>query len=84
MVIDLKALSAVLGLLVTLGGILAALYSLFYRFQRLEKQASHRKDDDEIIIEALLAVLDGLKEQGCNGTVTAAREKLRKHLIESR
>lgn len=33
-----------------------------------------------ILTESMLAVLEGLKQQGCNGPVTRAKDKLEKHL----
>lgn len=38
------------------------------------------KDELCILSYSMLAALDGLKQQGCNGNVTKAYEKLEKHL----
>ena len=38
------------------------------------------KEEQTVIVYGLLACLKGLKEQGCNGPVTAAIDTLEKHL----
>ena len=84
MTVDIGNTTVVLGLLTALGGGVTAFYKLFSRFEKLEEQAKRRKDDDEIILSSLLAILDGLHEQGCNNTVTAMRERLHGHILENR
>lgn len=46
--------------------------------EREELQAV--KDELCLLSYAMLAALDGLKQQGCNGEVTKAHDKLGKHL----
>lgn len=83
--------AAVLGALIALG---TAAYAVIKWFQKQEKQSTDiealRKKQEEdtqamqdelcLISYAMLACLDGLKQQGCNGAVTTAHEKLEKHL----
>lgn len=38
------------------------------------------KDEQTVLVYGVLACLKGLSEQGCNGPVTKAIEKLEKHL----
>ena len=38
------------------------------------------KEEQQILTYGILACLKGLKEQGCNGTVTEAINKIEKHL----
>ena len=40
----------------------------------------HMKEEQTLIVYGLLACLKGLKEQGCNGPVTEAIDKIEKHL----
>ena len=49
---------------------------------REEEQAEFKRVKDELCVLAysLLAVLDGLKQQGCNGEVTKAHASLEKYL----
>lgn len=83
MTIDVQALVVVLGLVGTIGGMITALYRLFRRFEKLETQAAHRKEDTEILLETMVGVLDGLIEQGCNGPCHEARDKLVKYLAKN-
>ncbi len=76
MKIDVQSLAVILGLIGAIGGMIAALYKLFARFEKLERQAGRRKEDSEILLKTLLGVLDGLIEQGANGPCKKAREEL--------
>lgn len=83
--------AAVLGAVLTIGGVVAAVIKWFLKQKQLKKQLDaletlHRNDTKAIKEElcmlsyVLLAVLDGLKQQGCNGEVTKAHDKLSKHI----
>lgn len=54
------------------------------RLDRMEAIQQARQDDIEaeltLIVYGLLASLKGLKEQGCNGPVTEAINKIEKHI----
>ena len=82
MKIDVQSLVVILGLAGTVGGMIAALFRLFSRFERMEKQATHRKEDSEILLRTQLGVLEGLIEQGCNGPCKRAREELIAYMAE--
>lgn len=76
------------------GAIVGAVVAVVVWFQKQNKQTAdiaelrnqHSEDiktiRDElcVISYAMLAALDGLKQQGCNGAVTRAHSKLEKHL----
>ena len=47
-----------------------------------EELAAIRKEQT-LICYGVLACLKGMKEQGCNGPVTAALDKLEKHLNQA-
>lgn len=83
MILDVNNLVVILGLLGTIGGMIAALFRLFRRFEKLERQAAHRKEDSEILLETMVGVLDGLIEQGCNGPCHEARDKLVQYLAKN-
>ena len=57
-------------------------YRWFLKMLREEEQAEFKRVKDELCVLAysLLAVLDGLKQQGCNGEVTKAHASLEKYL----
>lgn len=80
---------------ITAIGIIGGLLTALYRFLRRPKEqgeeiqalrATHQEDIKKIneeqclITYGLLACLKGLKEQGCNGPVTEAINKIEKHL----
>lgn len=83
--------AAILTALIAIG---TAAYAVIKWIQKQERQsedieALRKKQADDIksmqnelclISYAMLACLDGLKQQGCNGAVTAAHDKLEKHL----
>lgn len=48
--------------------------------QKIAKELTSIKDELCILSYAMLASLDGLKQQGCNGNVTRAHNMLEKHL----
>ena len=84
MLTELGTVVSLITILTFVAGIVAYIARLAFRFQKLEKQADHRKEDMTIVLTSLLACLDGLHQQGANGPVTEAKAKLEKYIIESR
>lgn len=82
MKIDVSNLLTLLGLGGTIVGMVVALYKLFARFEKVERQAAHRKEDSEILLKTQLGILDGLIEQGANGPCKRAREELIAYMAE--
>lgn len=84
-------IASVLGALTAIG---ALAYKAVKWFQQQQKQTKdieelreqeqrdiqELKDEMCLITYAVLACLKGLKEQGCNGPVTEAIEKMEKHI----
>lgn len=76
--------------LVTSAAVIAAILALmgYYNkaykwYQKQEKQDGEIKaikEEQTILTFGILACLKGLKEQGCNGPVTEAINKIEKHL----
>lgn len=75
-------------------GVIIAAYKLYDklldRVDRLEEKAvsleaeiRRVKKEDAIVIYALRACLDGLHQQGCNGRVTEAIDKIDKHINQA-
>ena len=71
------------------GGVAAIIALLGYLFkgyefvQRQKKQDELIKailDEQKLLTEGVLACLQGLKEQGCDGPVTAAIDKINAHI----
>lgn len=85
---------AVVGAIVALG---TYVFKMVRWFDRQKKQDSdikeirqHHEDDmktikkeQSLLVYGILACLKGLKEQGCNGPVTEAINRIEKHLNET-
>jgi|GEM_PF-2033442 len=74
--ITLGEFTATIGLITALGTCLFFLFSIWYRFGKMERQASHRQEDSEIIFKSLRGCLEGLIENGANGSVKKALGEL--------
>lgn len=67
-------------------GALIALYNKGYDFVNRQKQQDQLiqsiQSEQAVLTYGVLACLKGLKEQGCDGPVTEAIQKIEKHLNE--
>ena len=72
--------ASVLGAIITIGGILIACYKWFSRQNKQDDYIKAMKSELCLLTYGLLACLKGLKEQGCNGPVTEAIEKIEKRI----
>ena len=79
-IIKAASLLAALG---ALGGAALWAYKFVERNRRQDKELAAIRREQTLICYGVLACLKGLKEQGCNGPVTAALNKLEKHLNEA-
>lgn len=70
-------------ILTALGTIIGIVFALFQWLQKQKQQdidIDILKEEQCLLTYGILACLKGLKEQGCNGPVTEAVEKIEKHL----
>lgn len=72
--------AAVLSALGVIGGILLWCFRFVARQKKQDREIAVICEEQTIMCFGILACLKGLTEQGCNGPVTEAREKLEKHL----
>jgi hypothetical protein len=79
--IDVGLVTGVLGLSITLGGVILWWAKLRARFLALEKHDRHDHEILQILVSGQLATLDGLKQLGCNGEVSKALDALKNHII---
>jgi len=77
--IIIKAASLV-GALGVLTGVVIAVYKVIAQNKAQTEVIRAVRQEQTVICYGLLACLKGLQEQGCNGPVTEARERLEKHL----
>lgn len=76
--------------IITVAAVIAAIGALVKNFTKAHSWYLKQEEQDKVIrniveeqqiqIYALLACLKGLKEQGCDGPVTDAIEKIEKHI----
>lgn len=72
--------AAVLSALGVIGGVALWCFKFVERDKRQSKELAAIRAEQAVIFLGVLACLKGLKEQGCDGPVTIALEKLEKHL----
>ena len=86
MYIDEKTLIELAALLTALGVIGgAALWAVKFvdRQKKQDQELTAIRKEQTLICYGVMACLRGLKEQGCDGPVTAALDKLEKHLNQA-
>ena len=86
MSIDAKTLIELAALLTALGVIGgAALWAVKFvdRQKKQDQELTAIRKEQTLICYGVMACLRGLKEQGCDGPVTAALDKLEKHLNQA-
>lgn len=83
MYIDIETINAVaklIGSLAVIGGVLIAVYKFVERDKRQSKLIKDIQTEQTLLCYGIKACLQGLAEQGCNGPVHEALDKLDKHL----
>ena len=91
MQIDIIKLAEILGACLVILGVIIGVYkvydksidrmdSLEKRVKCLEDENRQIKKENTLVIYALSACLDGLHQQGCNGKVSEAIEKINKYI----
>ena len=73
-------LAKLVGSLAVLGGVAVAAYKYIERDKRQSKLIHDIQEEQTLLCYGIKACLQGLAEQGCNGPVHEALEKLDKHL----
>lgn len=74
------SVSAVVAAVVALMGYMLKIYKWIARQTEQDAEIKAMKTEMTLITYGLLAALKGLKEQGCNGPVTEAVDKIEKHI----
>ena len=72
--------AALVGAVAALCGYYNKLYRGYRRLKDYEKDVHAMKEEQTLLTFGVLACLKGLKEQGCDGPVTEAVNKIEKHL----
>lgn len=75
--------AALLTALGVIGGVVLWLFKFVERNKKQDEELRAIRREQTLICYGVLACLKGLKEKGCNGPVTAALDKLEKHLNQA-
>lgn len=79
----LVQLAAVLTALGVIGGVIFWCFKFVDRNKEQDKELKAIRKEQTLICYGILACLRGLKEQGCDGPVTEALNRLEKHLNQA-
>ena len=77
---SIVTVAAVIGAIVAIVAYFAKAVRWVDRQKKQDKELAAIKEEQTILTYGVLACLKGLKEQGCNGPVTEAIDKIEKHL----
>lgn len=76
----INSLAKLIGSIGIIGGVLIAFYKFVERDKRQSKLIQSIQDEQTLLCYGIRACLQGLVEQGCDGPVHDALDKLDKHL----
>ena len=79
----LITLAQLLTALGVIGGVVLWCFKFVQRSRRQNEELKAIRREQTLICYGLLACLQGLKEQGCNGPVTEAMNRLEEHLNQA-
>lgn len=77
---SIVTVAAVIGAIVAIVAYFAKAVRWVDRQKKQDKELAAIKEEQTILTYGVLACLKGLKEQGCNGPVTDAIDRIEKHL----
>ena len=72
--------AAVLGAVITIFGVLFAVYRWYLKIGKMGAEISHMKEENTMLCYTMSACLDGLIQLGANHEVPRAKDKLDKFL----
>lgn len=80
MVINLTTIAATITALGVIFGAVFGIYKWFLKQEKQDRDIKAIKEEQTVLVHGVLACLMGLKEQGCNGPVTEAIEKIEEYI----
>lgn len=72
--------ASIISALVVIFSAIFAVYRWYLRQNQQDEEIEKMKSEQCLLTYGILACLKGLKEQGCNGPVTEAINKIEKHV----
>ena len=79
----LMMLAELLTALGVIGGVVLWCFKFVQRSRRQAEELKSIRKEQTLICYGLLACLQGLKDQGCNGPVTEAMNRIEEHLNQA-
>ena len=76
----ITTLAATITALGVIFGVIFAIYKWYLKQEKQDKDIKAIKEEQTLLTQGVLACLKGLKEQGCDGPVTAAIKQIETHL----
>ena len=80
MEVNITALAATITALGVVFGAVFGIYRWFLKQEKQDNDIKSIKEEQSVLVHGVLACLQGLREQGCNGPVTAAIEQIENHI----
>ena len=80
MEVNITALAATITALGVVFGAVFGIYRWFLKQEKQDKDIKSIKEEQSVLVHGVLACLQGFREQGCNGPVTAAIEQIENHI----
>lgn len=77
---EITTIAATITALGVIFGAIFAVHKWYLKQEKQDKDIKAIKEEQTILTQGILACLQGLHEQGCNGPVTAAIDKIETHL----
>ena len=76
-------ISSILSALGVIVGLLFCCFQFILQQQKQDKEIAVIRKEQTLVCYGVMACLKGLKEQGCDGPVTEALQKMEKHLNQA-
>lgn len=83
MQIDIVRLAEIISAITLIGGFIFGIFKFVENNKKQNAEIKKIKNEQTLTMYALRACLDGLKQQGCNGRVTEAINKIDKYLNQT-
>ncbi len=77
---DIIALAEIVAAVIAILGIVFAVYRWYLKQNKQDTDIASMKKEMTLLTYGVLSCLKGLSEQGCNGPVTDAIDKIEKHI----
>ena len=77
---EITTIAATITALGVIFGAIFAVHKWYLKQEKQDQDIKSIKEEQSVLVHGVLACLQGLREQGCNGPVTAAIEQIENHI----